>query len=451
MIKLIILLSGDGALVFTALYGTGFAGSGELPPGEGADTGILWLALFLLVPLFASYLLELYNRERKMSRGEHVVRASLALAVTFCILLLSARVFLPVMIDKEVLSTALVLFGCLQFLWHTAYRGLMSSPRLARKVLVLGTGPLASKMGELITTAGNRHVLQGYVPLPSEPVHVPSHAIVGKGDGIAETVTKERAQKLVISLTERRESFPVRDVLTLKFRGVEVVDAPSFYEEMTGKLLIENITPSWFIFSSGFRMTTAMRVYKRAFDLFFSGVGLLIALPLFPLIALAIKIDSRGPVFFRQARVGERERVFMICKLRTMHQDAENGTGAVWAQVNDPRVTRVGRFLRKTRLDELPQLYNTLVGDMSFIGPRPERPVFVEQLKKIIPFYSERHFVKPGITGWAQIRYSYGASVEDAIEKLRYDLYYIKNLSLWIDLVIILETVKVILFGRGAR
>ncbi|MFO0754217.1 MAG: TIGR03013 family XrtA/PEP-CTERM system glycosyltransferase [Thermodesulfovibrionales bacterium] len=451
MRNVLILLSGDAALAAVAVYGAAIAGSSGLPPVGGAGRGALWLALLLLAPLFTSYLLELYDRERKMSRGEHVLRASLALTAAFFVLALTGRVFLPVPPVRSSLCTALVQFGCLQFLWHTAFRGFMSSPRLARKVLVLGTGPLASKMGELISTAGNRHVLQGYVPLPSEPVHVPSNAIVGKGDGLAETVAKERVKKLVISLAERRESFPVRDVLTLKFRGVEVVDAPSFYEEMTGKLLIENITPSWFLFSSGFRMTTLMRVYKRAFDLLFSCIGLAAALPLFPLIALAIKIDSRGPVFFRQARVGERERVFMICKYRTMHQDAENGTGAVWAQVNDPRITRVGRFLRKTRLDELPQLYNTLVGDMSFIGPRPERPVFVEQLKKIIPYYSERHFVKPGITGWAQIRYSYGASVEDAIEKLRYDLYYIKNLSLWIDLGIVLETIKVILFGRGAR
>jgi sugar transferase (PEP-CTERM system associated) len=240
-------------------------------------------------------------------------------------------------------------------------------------------------------------------------------------------------------------------VLDCKFSGIEVVDAPSFYEDLTGKLLIEDITPSWFIFSNGFKMTPAMRYYKRALDIFFSMLGLLMVMPFIPLLALAVKLDSRGPIFFRQVRVGEREKRFVLYKFRTMREDAETTTGAIWAQSNDPRITRVGRFLRTTRLDEIPQLYNVLRGDMSFIGPRPERPEFIEMLSKIIPYYTERHFVKPGISGWAQVRYPYGASVEDAIEKLRYDLYYIKNISLVLDIVIIIETVKVMLFGKGAR
>jgi exopolysaccharide biosynthesis polyprenyl glycosylphosphotransferase len=180
-------------------------------------------------------------------------------------------------------------------------------------------------------------------------------------------------------------------------------------------------------------------------------LGLLMVMPFIPLLALAVKLDSRGPIFFRQVRVGEREKRFVLYKFRTMREDAETTTGAIWAQSNDPRITRVGRFLRTTRLDEIPQLYNVLRGDMSFIGPRPERPEFIEMLSKIIPYYTERHFVKPGISGWAQVRYPYGASVEDAIEKLRYDLYYIKNISLVLDIVIIIETVKVMLFGKGAR
>jgi sugar transferase (PEP-CTERM system associated) len=262
---------------------------------------------------------------------------------------------------------------------------------------------------------------------------------------------KERAQKIVISLSERRGTLPLKDILNCKLSGIDVLDAPSFYEELTGKLLIENITPSWFIFSDGFRITPLKKSSKRISDVIFAFIGLIFALPLIPITALLIKIDSRGPVFFRQVRMGERERKFVLYKFRTMRQDAENGTGAVWTQENDPRITRLGRFLRKSRLDEIPQLFNVLKGDMSFIGPRPERPEFVEKLKEIIPYYSERHFVKPGITGWAQIKYPYGASVEDAIEKLRYDLYYIKHLSIMLDLLIVLETVKVVLFGRGGR
>jgi sugar transferase (PEP-CTERM system associated) len=243
----------------------------------------------------------------------------------------------------------------------------------------------------------------------------------------------------------------LEDVLNCKFNGVEVIDAPSFYEELTGKLLLENMNPSSFIFCQGFKLNAPLRVYKRVFDVFFSVITIILVAPLIPLIALMIKLDSRGPVFFRQLRVGAKEKQFVLYKFRTMREDAESTTGAVWSQKNDPRITRLGRLLRKTRLDEIPQLYNVLRGDMSFIGPRPERPEFIEALKELIPYYSERHFVKPGITGWAQVKYSYGSSIEDTIEKLRYDLFYIKHVSLFFDLLIIMETIKVVMFGRGAR
>jgi exopolysaccharide biosynthesis polyprenyl glycosylphosphotransferase len=194
-----------------------------------------------------------------------------------------------------------------------------------------------------------------------------------------------------------------------------------------------------------------MKIQKRVFDLLFSLIGLLLAAPLFPLIALLVKLDSPGPVFFSQLRVGEKEKEFFVHKFRTMGQDAEKTTGAVWAQKDDPRITRVGNFLRKTRLDEIPQLFNVLKGNMSLVGPRPERPEIVDQLKKKVPYYAKRHSVKPGLTGWAQVKYTYGASEEDALEKLRYDLYYIKNYSIFLDLEIVLETVKVVLFHRGSR
>ena len=264
-------------------------------------------------------------------------------------------------------------------------------------------------------------------------------------------INKEKADKIVVSLSERRGVFPVKDVLNCKFNGVDVVDAPSFYEEMTGKLLIEEITPSWFIFSDGFRITPLKRNIKRVSDIFFSSIGLVFSLPLLPFIALAIKINSPGPIFFKQLRVGEREKPFTLYKFRTMHPDAEKVSGAVWAKKEDPRITSVGKFLRKIRLDEFPQFYNVLKGDMSIVGPRPERPEFVEQLKKVIPYYSQRHFVRPGISGWAQIRYPYGSSVSDALEKLRYDLFYVKHMSLFLDVMVIMETIKVVLFGRGAR
>jgi exopolysaccharide biosynthesis polyprenyl glycosylphosphotransferase len=214
---------------------------------------------------------------------------------------------------------------------------------------------------------------------------------------------------------------------------------------------VENLRPSWLIFSEGFRKTRGLLAAKRAFDLVAAGIGLVLAAPLMLLVAIAVRVTSRGPVMYHQERVGLNGRVFTVHKFRTMREEAEAHTGPVWSRPNDDRVTAVGRFLRRTRLDEIPQLLNVLRGEMSFVGPRPERPAFVEQLTASIPFYGQRHVVKPGLTGWAQIRYTYGASVEDAIEKLQYDLYYIKNLSLALDLVIVLETIKTVVLRRGAR
>jgi len=224
----------------------------------------------------------------------------------------------------------------------------------------------------------------------------------------------------------------------------------SSYERITGKILLDDLKPSWFIFSDGFRAARGTRIVKRAVDVILASIGLLCAAPLMLLTAMAIRLDSPGPVLYCQDRVGENGREFTLCKFRSMRADAERGT-PVWAKDKDDRVTRVGRFIRLTRLDELPQLWNVLRGDMSFVGPRPERRYFVEQLAAVIPFYRERHVVKPGVTGWAQVRYRYGSSVEDAREKLQYDLYYIKHLSIVFDLTIVADTVKVILSRRGAK
>jgi sugar transferase (PEP-CTERM system associated) len=275
--------------------------------------------------------------------------------------------------------------------------------------------------------------------------------ILGNCDDLLDTARRAQAEVIVVALSERRGVFPLRDVLRCKLNGIQIMDAPSLYELVRGKLMLESITPSWFIFSSGFRRTTLFSISKRFVDIVLSCIGLLLTLPFFPLIALAIKLDSSGPVFFRQERVGNKEKLFVLYKFRTMGQDAEKGTGAVWADKNDPRVTKLGRFFRGSRIDEIPQLINVLKGNMSFVGPRPERPEFVDKLKLVIPYYSKRHFIKPGLTGWAQVRYPYGSSVEDAVEKLRFDLYYIKNIGPFLDTLIFFETIKVVLFGFGGR
>lgn len=412
---------------------------------------MLRMLIFVFVIVFSSYLAELYVLDRHSAKKEILLRVSVVLAASF-VSLSSLSYFVPsVLFARRMLIETLVFFGIFQFFWHLGYGSLLKCGGIAKKVLVLGTGPLAQTIGNAIASTNHHHVLGGYINLDHEKVLVPAHAIVGSGDGLADTVKRERAHKIVVSLSERRGIFPLREVLDCKFSGIEVVDATTFYEEITGKLLIENLTPSSFIFSDGYRLNSSTRIYKRILDLIFSLIGSLMTLPLVPFIACIIKIDSRGPVFYRQVRVGEREKNFVIYKFRTMQENAEGKTGVVWAKNNDSRITRVGTILRMTRLDEIPQLYNVFRGDMSFIGPRPERPEFVEDLKKHIPFYSQRHFVKPGLTGWAQIRYPYGASVKDALEKLRYDMYYIKKISLFFDMMIILDTIKVVLFGRGAR
>jgi sugar transferase (PEP-CTERM system associated) len=239
-------------------------------------------------------------------------------------------------------------------------------------------------------------------------------------------------------------------LLEIKLGGVTFDHLPTVYERYTGKIAVENLRPSWLIFSEGFRKSRLLLSMKRAMDIGIAALGLLLALPLMAVVAVAIKLTSPGPVLYAQQRVGKAGRVFTIYKFRSMRQNAEAGTGAVWAQRNDARITPVGRFLRRSRLDEIPQLWNALVGDMSVVGPRPERPEFVDDLTRQIPFYGQRHVVKPGVTGWAQVRYTYGASVEDALQKLQFDLYYIKNMSLALDLFIIFKTVKTVVLRKGA-
>ncbi|MDO9583028.1 MAG: TIGR03013 family PEP-CTERM/XrtA system glycosyltransferase [Desulfomicrobium sp.] len=323
---------------------------------------------------------------------------------------------------------------------------------VGKRVLVVGDGLMAELMEEYIRSSKGRYVMLGRVKCPSSlesDASLDDELSESKSGRLLRLAQNFMADQVVVSLRERRGVFPVEELLNCKLAGIEVVDAPTFYERATHKMLIENITPSWFIFSHGFKVTWLLRLCKRTLDITASFLGLMVFLPLIPFIILAIKFDSPGPILFKQVRVGQGDKRFTLMKFRSMRQDAESRTGAVWSQENDPRITRVGNFLRRSRLDEIPQLVNILKGDMSVVGPRPERPEFVGELKKRIPYYSERHYVKPGLTGWAQVCYPYGSSVEDAIEKLRYDLYYIKNISILLDFYIILKTFGVVLLGKG--
>jgi sugar transferase (PEP-CTERM system associated) len=275
--------------------------------------------------------------------------------------------------------------------------------------------------------------------------------VIGTPTDILRLVRDQRIDRIVVGLSDRRGKLPIDELLQAKLSGVRVEESETIYERLTGKILLDDLKPSWLIFSDGFRARRLTRVIKRGIDVLLSLVGVVLAAPFMALTALAVRLESPGPVLYAQERVGEHGAVFTLYKFRSMRADAERAGTPIWAKDNDDRVTRVGRVIRLTRLDELPQLWNVLRGDMSFVGPRPERPFFVEQLAEVIPFYRQRHAVKPGVTGWAQVKYRYGASIEDAREKLRYDLYYIKHMSIVFDLTIVLDTVKVILLGKGAK
>jgi sugar transferase (PEP-CTERM system associated) len=357
-------------------------------------------------------------------------------------------------LGRGVFLLSLILMLTLMACWRVLAMWLLGHPRLAERVLILGTDQTAINLArEILDRRSDGYEVVGFVGNDPRLVgqSLINPCVVGVTSDIEQIVRQHRPDRIVVAIADRRGQLPIDPLLRMKLRGEVVIEeSASFYERMAGRISTEMLRPSWLIFSGNSRR---MLIYKRArilLDAVFALIGLVLSLPVMALTAIAIKLDSRGPVFYIQERVGLYNKVFKIIKFRSMHTDAEAG-GPVWAGEADPRVTRVGRVIRKLRIDELPQFVNVIRGDMTFIGPRPERPEFVEGLEREIPFYSQRHLVKPGLTGWAQVRYPYGASVEDAMQKLQFDLYYIKNQSPVLDAIIIFETVRIVLFGRGAR
>jgi sugar transferase (PEP-CTERM system associated) len=323
-----------------------------------------------------------------------------------------------------------------------------------RRVLVLGTGRKASLIGQFRRRSDQRgFIVIGHVPLPGEHSIIDPSRIIVPGVSLLDHVRRHDIDEIVIAPDDYRKGLPVQGLLECRMSGVAVTDLLSFFEREAGKVKLEILQPSWMIFSEGFRTGGFQAIGKRAFDVLASLLVLLVTWPVMVLVAAAVWVEGggRGPLLYRQMRVGQNGRAFELLKFRSMRVDAEADGVPRWAEKDDARITRVGAIIRPTRLDELPQLFNVLKGDMSFVGPRPERPEFVELLVGKIPYYEERHRVKPGITGWAQISYPYGASERDALEKLQYDLYYLKNYSLFLDVIILLQTAEVILWGKGAR
>jgi sugar transferase (PEP-CTERM system associated) len=397
------------------------------------------------------YYNDLYDLTVVHSNRELVVRLLQAAGAATIVLAFAAVMAPTLILDPGTFVTALGVFVVAVLTWRITFNHLARDPHLDERVLIVGTGKTARVLAQQIGTNQDfAYRLVGFVDEREKATFVRQHDILGGATDIDRIVASRHVDRIVVGLSDRRGRLPIEALLRAKMSGVRVEDATTTYERLTGKILIDDLKPSWLIFSDGFRASRLTRFVKRMLDLSFSIILAICTSPLMLLTAIAIKLDSHGPALYSQERVGENGRVFKIYKFRSMRSDAETGT-PVWARDKDDRITRVGRFIRKTRLDELPQLWNVMRGDMSFVGPRPERPFFVEQLAREIPFYLQRHAVRPGLTGWAQVKYQYGSTVEDAMEKLRYDLYYIKHLSVFFDLTIVLDTVKVILFGKGAK
>ena len=341
--------------------------------------------------------------------------------------------------------------------WRFFYTLVLDRGIFNEKIILLGSGELADNIQkEIKDTKDCGYTISVLVQEGGEDFNIAekiSPAIICRDnyEDLCKTAQDLGIQKIVVALKERRNSLPVKELLKCRVEGIEVLEGNSFYEMLTGKLIVKTINPGWLIFSEGFQKTLTRRFFKRTIDLILSLFLLVVFSPPIALIALLIKLDSPGPVIFSQERVGRKGRIYRVHKFRSMVKDAEKISGPVWAQDDDKRITRVGKIIRKLRFDEIPQLWNVLKGDMSFVGPRPERPFFVAELEKRIPYFNERASVKPGITGWAQVCYGYGASVEDAMEKLNYDLFYIKNMSILMDLLIVLRTIKIVLFRKGSR
>jgi sugar transferase (PEP-CTERM system associated) len=330
--------------------------------------------------------------------------------------------------------------------------GILGAHAFRRRVLVLGAGHRADRLRQLGERPEVGFVIVGYIGMSDSPPVIDEAINRSAIHNLKRFVENLGVSEVVLALEERRNSLPLSDLLRIKTAGVHVNEFSSFIERETGRVDLDTVNPSWLIFSDGFSSGRAVSsVAKRLFDIAASLLLLVFTLPLIALFAVLVKLDSRGPAFFRQTRVGLYGQPFKVVKLRSMRTDAEAAGGAQWATTNDPRVTRIGRFIRKVRIDELPQAWSVLKGEMSFVGPRPERPEFVADLEDKLPYYAERHMVKPGITGWAQINYPYGASIEDSRHKLEYDLYYAKNYTPFLDLLIILQTLRVVLWREGAR
>ncbi len=415
-------------------------------------TTSLWAsaAVFCLSVLTGMVAMGFYQRDQRHDPIEMFIRLTLSMLIGLLILYgLTLR-------DQPggLFWTNVVVALLIAFIGITTSRLLCSDAtnvRFARRVLVLGIGSRAHQIEKLRRAADRAGiVIVGYVDSGLDVQVVADTAVIRRSGSLRELTDRFSIDEIVVAIDERRKGLPVNEILECKMNGVSVLEVGTFLERQLGKIRLDEIQPSNIIFSDGFTEAVLKKTEKRLLDILLASLLLALALPLMCVTAIAILAESGGPIFYRQSRVGLLGKIFEVYKFRSMRVDAEGDGQAVWAQKNDSRITRTGRFLRRTRIDELPQLLNVLRGEMSFVGPRPERPEFVKDLEATIPYFALRHYIKPGITGWAQVSYPYGASVNDALEKLQYDLYYLKNYSVFLDINVLIQTVQVVLWGKGA-
>jgi len=447
-VRTLILLIGEALIVWTSfLLGAVYTFRDDSYLVLNYEHGYQKIFVLTVLVLICSHWFDLYDTASLNAKGELYFRLLMVPGLLAFLLAAVSWIHPDFVLGSGSSAVSLLILTVALLGWRIGFGWLVQLPILVERVYVLGTGERAQR------------VVQGLRQNPEIGVEVASWT--GKMEGavtrdsvaahLLEVVRKQKVHRVIVAMPDRRGTIPMPELLDLRMQGVKIEEAATWLEKISGKIEVENLYPSWIVFGEGFRRSAPFRLLRRAVSIIISLVGLIFALPLLPFIILAIRFDSKGPVFYTQTRVGKAGRLFKVVKFRTMRQDAEALSGPKWAGDNDPRVTRVGKFLRSSRLDEIPQMWCVLKGDMAFVGPRPERPEFIEWLSKEIPYYGVRHMVRPGLTGWAQVKYKYGSTVEDAREKLQYDLFYIKNASLGLDMVIMFQTVKTVLLRRGAQ
>jgi sugar transferase (PEP-CTERM system associated) len=451
------LVASETALIVTAVALAAYLRiGGDAWELLGPQGGGLWRTLLVAAIVQGClYYADLYDLRLLSDRREIFIRILHALASASLLLALLYYWFPALIIGRGVFMIASALIMTVVVGWRVAFEWLGHRVGPRERLLLVGTNAPAIDLAREMFSRRHEFGVEivGFIDPDPTKVGAPviNPGVIGTIEDIPSIVRARRVDRVVVSLADARGKLPMDKLLDLRLDGVNFDHLASVYEEYTGKIAVENLRPSWLVFSPGFRKTRLLTAAKRLLDIVMATIGLVLALPIMAIVVLLVRLTSRGPVLYHQRRVGQHGRIFTVHKFRSMCQDAEATTGPVWAaKAGDARVTPIGRFLRRSRLDEVPQLWNVLTGDMSFVGPRPERPEFVGELTRDIPFYGQRHIVRPGLTGWAQVRYTYGATTEDALQKLQYDLFYIKNLSLPLDVFIILATIKTVVLGKGA-